>query len=187
MAVLRAIIERERRARTRRACRAAAVGLRDVLLETHLVRSVSCVALYVSGPDEPGTYPLRLALRRAGVPVLLPTLDDPDGGSWMLDDLGEATSGRVRGQGAAAHGVAEAGLIVVPALAVDTLGHRLGRAVEAGSAALRGADPLAPVLAAVFDTELYDAAVETVPVEPGGMTVVHVVTPTRIVTLADGR
>jgi 5-formyltetrahydrofolate cyclo-ligase len=187
VAVLRAIIERERRARTRRACRAAAVGLRDVLLEAHLVRSASCVALYVSRPDEPGTYPLRLALRRAGVPVLLPTLDDREGGSWMLDDLGEVLPGRARGQSKACRSVAEAGLIVVPALAVDTLGHRLGRAKGAGSAALREADPMAPVMAAVFDTELYDAAVETVPVEPGGMSVLQVLTPSRIVTLTDGR
>jgi 5-formyltetrahydrofolate cyclo-ligase len=186
VAALRAIIERERRARTRRACRAAAVGLRDVLLEAPLVRSATCVALYVSRGDEPGTFPLRLALRRAGIPVLLPTLDH-EGGSWMLDDLGEALPGRARGQGAACRSVAEAGLIVVPALAVDTLGHRLGRARGAGSAALREADPMAPVMAAVFDTELYDAAVETVPVEPGGMTVFQVLTPSRIVTLTDGR
>jgi len=182
VATLRAIIERERRARPRRACRAAAAGLRDVLLEARLVRPGGCVALYVSRPDEPGTHLLRLALRRAGVPVLLSTFEGAGGSRWVLD--GPAVAAPTRQQG---HTLAEAGLIVIPALAVDTLGHRLGRTTGSVAAALQGADPMASIMAAVFDTELYDAAVESVPVEPGGLTVWQVVTPSRVVTLAGVR
>jgi len=190
---LRGIIERERRARRPRACRVAAVGLRDVLLEAALAQRVPCVALYVSRTDEPGTEPLRRHLRMAGISVLLPAFGS-DGTRWFLDTGPSRSLARPRTGRATPHRPArqtesdeqrltDAALIVVPALAVDTMGHRLGRATPSYREALRSADPRTPVLAAVFDTELFDAAVEPVPVEPSGITVDQVVTPTRILRL----
>ncbi len=190
---LRGIIERERRARRPRACRVAAVGLRDVLMEAALAQRVPCIALYVSRADEPGTEPLRRHLRMAGITVLLPAFGS-DGTRWFLDTGPSRSLSHGRTARATPHRparqaetdeqlLAAAALIVIPALAVDTMGHRLGSATPSYREALRSADPRTPVLAAVFDTELFDAAVEPVPVEASGITVDQVVTPSRILRL----
>ena len=94
------------------------------------------IAAYIAAPGEPDVAAIRAAVRSAGGVVLLPipradrTLD------WALDDGRyrpegrypiEVPAGRVVGSGAAgllAHGVR---LVLVPALAVDRSGGRLGQ------------------------------------------------------------
>ena len=94
------------------------------------------IAAYIAAPGEPDVAAIRAAVRAAGGVVLLPipradrTLD------WALDDGRyrpegrypiEVPAGRVVGSGAAgllAHGVR---LVLVPALAVDRSGGRLGQ------------------------------------------------------------
>ncbi|QZY29585.1 5-formyltetrahydrofolate cyclo-ligase [Nocardioides coralli] len=103
------------------------------LLATHEVRRAATVAAYVSVGREPGTSLLVEELAAAGkrviVPVVLPDLD-LDWATWAGEaalasagrGLLEPTTPRL---GAAA--VATADAVLVPGLAVDPAGHRLGR------------------------------------------------------------
>lgn len=70
--------------------------------------------------------------------------------------------------------------MVIPALAVDTCGRRVGRGLDGYDRILWLLDPEVLVLAAVYDGELLDSAVEAVPQEPHDVRVPAVVTPTRI-------
>lgn len=141
------------------------------------------VALYVSLPGEPPTAALLEALRAAGREVLLPVLlDDGDldwaaaSGSTVAGRLGLAEPDGAR-LGTAA--VAAAVLVVVPALACDRAGRRLGRGGGSYDRALARVPATTTVVALVRDAELLDA----VPVEPHDRPVDVVVTPTRIWTV----
>jgi 5-formyltetrahydrofolate cyclo-ligase len=112
---------------------AAARALRDVLLATPEVSRARVVAAYVSVGREPGTGPLLDALLERGTEVLLPLLL-PDGDlDWAVHEgdraLTEAARGLLEptgpplGPGA----VAGAAAVLVPGLAVDRRGVRLGR------------------------------------------------------------
>lgn len=111
----------------------AAGGLRDVVLGLPELAAATTVAAYVSVGREPGTGPLIEALSDDGVSVLLPVLQ-PDG------DLDWASYAGPRGLVPAARGLLEpdgdrlgpaavtaASVVLVPGLAVDRTGHRLGR------------------------------------------------------------
>jgi 5-formyltetrahydrofolate cyclo-ligase len=65
----------------------------------------------------------------------------------------------------------------MPALAVDTLGHRLGQGAGYYDRTLPLAAPGVPVIAIVNATEVLDAAVESVPTEPHDRRVDAVATP----------
>src|SRR5271155_2421172 len=69
--------------------------------------------------------------------------------------------------------LAEAGLVVVPALAVDRRGVRLGRGRGFYDRSLAGRDPRARLIAMVRDDELIDE----LPAEPHDVAMTHVVTP----------
>jgi 5-formyltetrahydrofolate cyclo-ligase len=71
-------------------------------------------------------------------------------------------------------------LVLVPALAIDTRGRRLGRGRD-GYDGLLGTGPNRPlVLGAVHDCEVLDAAVEPLPDEPHDVPVDAVITPSHI-------
>lgn len=123
------------------------------------------VAGYVGVGSEPPTLPLLAALRDAGARVLLPVVL-PDGlleWGWLppsFDALERGPLGLLEppapflGQEA----LGSAGLVLVPALAVDRQGNRLGRGrgyYDRALAALSDASPVR-VLAVVFDDELVD-------------------------------
>lgn len=108
-------------------------GLRDVVLGLPELTAADTVAVYVSVGREPGTGPLIEALSDDGVSLLLPVLQ-PDG------DLDWAAYTGPRGLVPAARGLLEpdgdrlgpaavtsASVLLVPGLAVDRHGHRLGR------------------------------------------------------------
>lgn len=108
-------------------------ALRDVVLGLPELAAAHTVAAYVSVGREPGTGPLIEALSDDGVGVLLPVLL-PDG------DLDWAEYTGPRGLVPAARGLLEpdgvrlgpaavtsASVLLVPGLAVDRRGHRLGR------------------------------------------------------------
>ena len=112
---------------------AAARALRDVVLGMPEVTRARVVAVYVSVGREPGTGPLLDALLERGTEVLLPLLL-PDGDlDWAVHEgdaaLTEAARGLLEptgpplGPGA----VAGAAAVLVPGLAVDRRGVRLGR------------------------------------------------------------
>ena len=80
---------------------------------------------------------------------------------------------RTSGAGA----LAEADVVVAPALAVDTSGARLGQGGGWYDRALEHARPGTPVIAMVFEEEVYDAASRPVPREAHDRLVDAVATP----------
>jgi 5-formyltetrahydrofolate cyclo-ligase len=179
---LRARIRAERRGRDPRLRQEEAEALAVTVLELPEVQAARCVTLYASTPSEPPTERARRALRRIGIRVLLPIVL-PDGILEWAEDSGplrpvtglggaEPTGPRL---GIAA--IAEADVVLAPALAVDTLGHRLGQGAGYYDRALPLIPPGVPVIALANVTEVLDAAVETVPTEAHDRRVDAVVTP----------
>jgi 5-formyltetrahydrofolate cyclo-ligase len=144
------------------------------------------VAAYVSVGTEPGTLALLDALRARGVRVLLPALlpdNDLDWGAYT----GEHSLARVQHGGKMAlfepsgarlgpDAVTEADVVLLPGLAVDARGMRLGRGGGSYDRVLArleraGAHPALVVL--LYDTEI----VEHVPEEAHDRPVHAVVTP----------
>ncbi len=181
---LRERVRAERRRRSDAQRSAVADALAAVLLEMPEVRQASCVAIYASVGGEPGTDPARRLLRELGRLVLLPVVTPDLDLDWAVDDghlvavpgLGgpEPTGPRL-----GAHAIAAADVVVAPAMAVDTLGHRLGQGGGCYDKTLGRVDPSALVVALLHDEELLDAAVEPVPWEQHDRGVNAVVTPTR--------
>ena len=114
------------------------LGERARSLATHLsqvpeVRRAATVAAYVSVSSEPGTGPLLDLLRESGKRVVLPLLQ-PDGDlDWASYDgpgtLHTARRGLLEpsGPGLGRDTLATADAVLVPGLAVDRSGNRLGR------------------------------------------------------------
>jgi len=182
---LRRRIRAERRARG--AGERARLGerLAEIASEVIELHRPSCVALYASVGGEPDTNALRAWLRRRGIRVLLPVVLGRTLG-WAPDDgvLQDPPPG-VRGGPVPTTlplpGTALAGaeVVLLPALAVDTLGNRLGQGGGFYDRALAHANPAALIAAIVHDNELLDAAVEPVPVEPHDRPVAAALSPSR--------
>jgi 5-formyltetrahydrofolate cyclo-ligase len=116
--------------------------------DTGPVAPLRVVALYLSFATEPGTGPLIEWLADQRVRALAPTLlPDADLG-WM-----DVPDGAPLGLDA----ITDAGVILVPALAVDLRGHRLGRGGGSYDRALTRVRPGQTVLAVVHDDEVLDA------------------------------
>jgi len=134
------------------------------------------VAVYVSFGTEPGTGPLIDWLADQHARVLAPTvLADFDLGWIEVPD--DAPLGP--------EAITDADVILVPALAVDRRGHRLGRGRGSYDRALSRVRPGQTVLAVVHDDEVLDA----VPFEPHDRIVDGVLTPSGVRyfgTAADG-
>jgi 5-formyltetrahydrofolate cyclo-ligase len=185
-AALRRRIRAVRRLRGAAERAEVARGLLGVALELPQIQAARCVALYASTGTEPQTAPLRRALRNEGIAVMLPLVRGRDlEWAWDTgDDLGPGPGGR--GPGGRTLGVAGllgADVVLVPALAVDTLGTRLGQGGGYYDAALPLLDPGVPVLAVVHDDEVLDAAVETLPAEAHDVPVDGVLTQLRCLRL----
>ncbi len=183
-AQLRRRLRAERRTRSDQVGADLARELGMVVLEIPEVSTAGTVAVYSSMGTEPGTGPLREALREAGVRVLLPVLLEDDDLDWVVDDGGPVPTGArlvpdPEGPRLGRAALAEADVVVVPALAVDTLGHRLGQGGGSYDRALARKAPVAVVVAAVHDDEVLDAAVECLPSEPHDLGVDVVATPSR--------
>jgi 5-formyltetrahydrofolate cyclo-ligase len=158
------------------------------LLCEHLeptVSSGSTVCAYVPVGTEPGSMEmLDMLLRRAGR-VLLPIArmrgaDAPLPLRWGEYRPGELVRGRwgllePREPWLPESAVAEATLVVVPALAVDRRGVRLGRGRGFYDRSLDGRDPQARLVAMVRDEELLDE----LPADPHDVAMTHVITPRR--------
>ena len=144
------------------------------------------VAAYVSRPGEPGTVPLLAALRERGVRVLLPVVLGDRDLDWVVDD-GTRVSGLLPGLPEAggarlgAGAVGDADVVVVPALAVDAAGRRLGQGGGSYDRALARRRADAPVVALLHDHELVAGPL---PVEPHDAPVAVAVTPLRVVRAA---
>ncbi|MFC8092249.1 5-formyltetrahydrofolate cyclo-ligase [Streptomyces sp. NPDC057301] len=166
---------------------AAALAVRA--LELPELAHARVVAAYVSVGSEPGTLALLDALRARGVRVLLPALlpdNDLDWGAY----LGEDSLARVQhgskmalfepaGERLGPDAVTGADVVLLPGLAVDARGLRLGRGGGSYDRVLArlesaGAHPARVVL--LYDSEV----VEHVPAEPHDRPVDAVVTPSGV-------
>lgn len=182
---LRSAIRASRAARSERRRREAAVAFADVVGAFPGVRAASCVAVYASRPGEPATGPLLDRLAARGLRILLPVLGSGLQRDWALyageEDLRQRAPGRPPEPGTPHLGPAalqEVDAIIAPALAVDTLGARLGQGGGWYDRALEHAAPGVPVVALVYDEEVYDAAVRPLPRELHDRLVDAVATPT---------
>jgi 5-formyltetrahydrofolate cyclo-ligase len=111
----------------------AARALRDVLLGTPEVAWARRVAAYVSVGREPGTGPLIEELSDRGLEVLLPLLQPDRDLDWALyegpQSLARAARGLLEpaGEPLGLDAIASCDAVLVPGLAVDRSGTRLGR------------------------------------------------------------
>lgn len=169
----------------RRAVPAAERAAADAALLGHLLTelteptepTVTTVAAYVPVGAEPGGPGLPDALRAAGLIVLLPVLQ-PDGALDWARYTGELTDGprglrEPTGPRLGQAAVAGADAVVVPAVAVDRRGVRLGRGGGSYDRALARVAPGVSVTALLYDGELVDL----LPAEPHDRHVGAVVTP----------
>ncbi|MFG2970488.1 5-formyltetrahydrofolate cyclo-ligase [Streptomyces sp. NPDC048288] len=169
--------------------REAADALAAHALELPEVARAHTVAAYVSVGSEPGTLPLLDALFTRGVRVLLPALlpdHDLDWGAYA----GEGSLARVQHGGKMAlfepcgerlgpDAVLAADVVLLPGLAVDTRGMRLGRgggSYDRVLARLEGAGAHPALVVLLYDTEVVDR----VPAEAHDRPVQAVVTPSGV-------
>ena len=134
--------------------------LRDHVLEIPEVAAAGTIAAYYSVGTEPDTRSLVFALWKRGSYVVLPVLladGDLDWASYEgPDSLAPGPRGLlqpaepVRGTGT----VARADVVLVPALAVDRSGQRLGRGGGSYDRALDRVGPQVPTIALLYDSEL---------------------------------
>ena len=158
-AVLRERVLAGRRDRSPAARATAAAAVSTALL-AGLAR-VRVLAAFVPEDTEPGAGRLPAAFTQLGARVLLPVV--PESGSelrWAVD-TGRLVPGRFgilepAGPRLGPTAVGTAEVVVVPALAVDRQGIRLGRGGGYYDRALVHARPGAVVVALVFDDEFVD-------------------------------
>jgi 5-formyltetrahydrofolate cyclo-ligase len=134
--------------------------LRDTLLSLPEAQMAGTVAAYYSTGTEPSTRGLVYALWKRGTYVLLPLLrsdGDLDWGSYEgPESVTPAGQGLLEPAQAARHSIASADLVIVPALAADRRGNRLGRGRGCYDGALAQVGPLIPTIALLYDGELLD-------------------------------
>jgi 5-formyltetrahydrofolate cyclo-ligase len=142
---------------------AAGRSLRDAVLELPETQMAGTVAAYYSVGTEPDTHGLLFGLWKRGAYVLLPRLL-PDGDlDWASYEGPDSLRPGPRGllePAEAARGVAavsSADLVLVPALAVDHSGLRLGRGGGSYDRALARVGAQVPTVALVYDAELVAA------------------------------
>ncbi|WP_449479220.1 5-formyltetrahydrofolate cyclo-ligase [Streptomyces abikoensis] len=154
-------------------------------LELPELAEAGTVAAYVSVGREPGTRALLDALRRRGVRVLLPVLLEDNDLDWAVydgpDRLVRAGRGLFEpgGPRLGPEAVTSADVVLLPGLAVDGRGMRLGRGGGSYDRVLArldraGATPSLVIL--LYDSEILDE----VPAEPHDRPVDAVVTPSGV-------
>jgi 5-formyltetrahydrofolate cyclo-ligase len=162
----------------------AARNIRDQVLEMPEVSAAGTIAAYYSIGTEPDTHSLLFALWKRGSYVVLPVLL-PDGDlDWASyegpDSLAPGPRGLlqpvepVRGPGT----VARADVVLVPALAVDASGKRLGRGGGSYDRALARVRGQVPTIGLIYDDEL----LPSVPTEPHDCAVRAVARPSHGIT-----
>ncbi|MFJ3162160.1 5-formyltetrahydrofolate cyclo-ligase [Streptomyces kanasensis] len=170
--------------------RRAAAELADAALELPELARAGTVAAYVSVGREPGTRALLDALRARGVRVLLPVLMADNDLDWAVyegpDGLVRARLGLLEPSGPrlGPDAVVAADTVLLPGLAVDARGMRLGRGGGSYDRVLArlagaGADPALVVLLYAHEV------VARVPEEPHDHPVHAVVTPGGVRRLSD--
>ena len=164
--------------------KAAGRALRDAVLGLPETGMAGTVAAYISVGTEPETGSLIFALWKRGSYVLLPVLRPDFDLDWAsYEGPGSLASGPYellepveprRGVSA----ITSADLIIVPALAADRRGYRLGRGGGCYDRALARVGPAVPTIALLYDGELLDE----VPAGPLDQRVRAVAQPKRGIT-----
>jgi 5-formyltetrahydrofolate cyclo-ligase len=183
LAARRAMAPAERQAADAALCRAVAellaAGRRPGLPAVGGARRT--VAGYAPTRGEPGGRELPEAFRSAGDRVLFPVLRSDLDLEWA-EYTGPASLQRARwrliepaGPRLGLAAVATASIVLVPAVAVDRSGARLGRGGGSYDRALPRVPDRTPVVAVLYDGELVDR----LPTEPHDRRVSAVLTPSR--------
>jgi 5-formyltetrahydrofolate cyclo-ligase len=141
---------------------ATTAPLRDAVLSLPEIQMAGTVAAYMSVGTEPDTGGLVYALWKRGTYVLLPLLRGDHDLDWASyegpDSLGPGPHGLLEPteppRGVTA--VTSADLVIVPALAVDRGGMRLGRGGGSYDRALGRVGAAVPTIALIYDDELLD-------------------------------
>ena len=137
--------------------------IRDHVLEMPEVSAAGTIAAYYSIGTEPDTHGLIFGLWTRGSYVVLPVLR-PDGDlDWASYEGPDSLAPGPRGlleptepvRGLAT--VARADVVLVPALAVDARGYRLGRGGGSYDRALARVSGQVPTIALLYDDELLPA------------------------------
>lgn len=139
---------------------AAGRALRDAVLELPQVQMAGTVAAYYSVGTEPPSRGLVYALWKRGSYVILP-VTRPDGElGWASyegpESMAPAANGLLEPTEPARNAITSADVVIVPALAVDRRGNRVGRGRGFYDRALARVGSLIPVLALLYDGELLD-------------------------------
>jgi 5-formyltetrahydrofolate cyclo-ligase len=142
----------------------AAAGrlLRDAVLDLPEAQMAGAVAAYISIGTEPDTRGLVFALWKRGTYVLLPVLRPDNDLDWACYEGPDSLAAGPRGllepaeppRGVTA--ITSADLVIVPALAADLRGYRLGRGGGSYDRALARVGPAVPTIALLYDGELID-------------------------------
>lgn len=150
------------------------------LLEQPIIARAKRVAAYVAMASEPGTAPAIAGLLARGIEVIVPISLEDHSLDWVafLPEATQTTTAlgitELEGVRLGASALATVDLVIVPALAVDVDGHRLGRGAGYYDRALASAT--APICALLFAGEIADE----VPHEPHDIPVHMVITPTGV-------
>ncbi len=147
------------------------------------ILAADCVSIYASRSTEPGTLPLMIALAERDIRVLIPLLGDGLQRGWGefrgADDLTSRAPGRPPEPSSPflpQAAIADADVVIAPALAVDPTGTRLGQGGGWYDRCLLDAREDALVLAYCFPEEVHGDD-DPVPREPHDVPVHGVVTP----------
>jgi 5-formyltetrahydrofolate cyclo-ligase len=141
---------------------AAGRSIRDAVLSLPEIQMAGTVAAYLSVGTEPDTRGLVYALWKRGTYVLLPLLQPDDDLDWASYEGPASLAAGPRGllepteRPRGVNAVTSADLVIVPALAVDRGGMRLGRGGGSYDRALARVGASVPTIALIYDDELLD-------------------------------